>query len=51
MCNTESTANIYITINGVWGISGWSDSKESAWNAGDVASIPRPGRSFREGNG
>ena len=28
-----------------------TDSKESAWNAGDPGSIPESGRSCREGNG
>ena len=28
-----------------------TDSKESAWNAGDLGSIPESGRSCREGNG
>ena len=32
-------------------ISGGSDSKESARNVGDLASIPRLGRSLGEGNG
>jgi len=31
-------------------LSGGSDSKESAWNAGDQGSIPRVGRSTGEGN-
>ena len=33
------------------GIPGGSDSKESAYNAGDLGSIPRSGRFPREGNG
>ena len=33
------------------GFSGDSDSKESAWNAGDLSLIPGSGRSPREGNG
>ena len=32
-------------------LSGGSDSKESAWNAGDLGSIPGLGRSPAEGNG
>ena len=31
--------------------SGGSDGKESAWQEGDVASIPKLGRSPGEGNG
>ena len=31
--------------------SGGSDGKESAYNAGDLGSIPGSGRSPREGNG
>ena len=33
------------------GFPGGSDGKESACNAGDVGSIPGPGRSPGEGNG
>ena len=33
------------------GFPGGSDSKESAYNAGDPDSIPRSGRSPGEGNG
>ena len=33
------------------GFSGGSDGKESACNAGDLGSIPGPGRSPGEGNG
>ena len=33
------------------GLSGGSDSKESACNAGDAGSIPGSGRSPGEGNG
>ena len=33
------------------GFPGGSDGKVSAWNAGDPGSIPRSGRSPREGNG
>ena len=35
----------------IWGFPGGSDSKESACNSGDPASIPGLGRSPREGNG
>ena len=31
-------------------LSGGSDSKESAYNAGDLSSIPGSGRSLGEGN-
>ena len=34
-----------------WGFPGGSEVKESAWNAGDLGSIPRSGRSPGEGNG
>ena len=33
------------------GFSGGSDAKESACRAGDLSSVPRSGRSPREGNG
>ena len=33
------------------GFPGGSDGKESAWNAGDLNSIPGLGRSPGEGNG
>ena len=33
------------------GFPGGSDSKESAWNAGDLGSFPGLGRSPVEGNG
>ena len=33
------------------GFPGGSDSEESAWNAGDLGSIPGSGRSPGEGNG
>ena len=33
------------------GFSGGSDAKESACHAGDLSSVPRSGRSPREGNG
>ena len=33
------------------GFSGGLDGKESAWNAGDLGSIPGLGRSPGEGNG
>ena len=33
------------------GFPGGSDSKESAWNAGDLGLIPGSGRSPTEGNG
>ena len=35
----------------VFGLSGGSDGRESAWNAGDLGSIPGSGRSPGEGNG
>ena len=33
------------------GFHGGSDGKDSAYNAGDLGSIPGSGRSLREGNG
>ena len=35
----------------LWGFRGGSDSKESAYNAGELGLIPGPGRSPGEGNG
>ena len=35
----------------IWGFPGGSEVKESAWNAGDLDSIPGSGRSPGEGNG
>ena len=34
-----------------WGFPGGSDGKESAYNEGDLSSIPGSGRSPGEGNG
>ena len=36
---------------GLWGFPDGSDSKESAWNTGDLGSIPGFGRFLGEGNG
>ena len=41
----------YNQIKVVIGFPGGSDGKESACNAGDLGSIPGPGRSPGEGNG
>ena len=38
-------------IPAYWGFPGSSDSKASAYNAGDLGSIPGSGRSPGEGNG
>ena len=35
----------------MWGFPGGSDGKESAYNIGDLSSIPGLGRSAGEGNG
>ena len=35
----------------LWGFPGGSEVKASAWNAGDLGSIPGLGRSPGEGNG
>ena len=40
-----------ILLNGKLGFPDGSDSKETAYNAGDPGSIPRSGRSPGEGNG
>ena len=37
-------------IPAYWGFPGSSDSKASAYNAGDLGSIPGSGRSSGEGN-
>ena len=42
---------IYIYTHTTTGFPGDSDSKESAFNAGDLNSIPGSGRSLEEGNG
>ena len=34
-----------------WGFPGGSDGKESAWNAGDLGSIPGLGRPLGKANG
>ena len=38
-------------LNATWGFPGSSDSKETAYNAGDLGLIPGSGRSPGEGNG
>ena len=40
-----------ILLNGKLGFPAGSDSKETAYNAGDLGSLPRSGRSPGEGNG
>ena len=42
---------LYKIYTHIWGFPGSSDSKESAYNAGDPGSIPGLGRSSGEGNG
>ena len=42
---------IYICLYRCTGFPGGSEVKASAWNAGDLGSIPRSGRSPGEGNG
>ena len=37
------------TQESLWGFSGGSDDKESAYNAGDLGSIPESGRSPGQG--
>ena len=44
--NRKEPEKVYIHM----GVPGGSDSKESACNTGDPGSIPRSGRSPREGN-
>ena len=38
-------------IHNIWGFPGGSEVKASAWNAGDLGSIPGSGRSPGEGTG
>ena len=45
------TANIYLHLTIMLGFPGDSDSKESAYNAGDSSSILGSGRCPGEGNG
>ena len=40
-----------ILLNGKLGFPAGSDIKETAYNAGDLGSLPRSGRSPGEGNG
>ena len=42
---------LWHAMHGQWGFSGGSDGKKSAFNIGDVGSIPWSGRSPGEGNG
>ena len=44
-------SSYYTAVSTLLGLSGDSDSKESACNAGDLGSIPGSRRSPREGNG
>ena len=39
-----------MSLNCIIGLPGWLSGKESAWNAGDVGSIPGLRRSPGEGN-
>ena len=45
--HTHTHTYIYL----FWGFLGGSDGKASAWNVGDLGSIPGSGRSLGEGNG
>ena len=45
------TANVYLHLTTMLGFPGDSDSKESAYSAGDSSSILGSGRSPGEGNG
>ena len=40
-----------VSITIIWGFPGGSEVKVSAWNAGDLGSIPGWGRSPGKGNG
>ena len=42
---------LYLKWPSVWIFPGGSDGKASAYNAGDLGSIPESGRSPGEGNG
>ena len=42
---------MYILLDASWGFPGGSEVKASAWNSGDLGSIPGSGRSPGEGNG
>ena len=48
-CHSEK-GKIWLPIPVFLGFPGGSDSKESAYNAGNPGSIPGMGRSFGEGN-
>ena len=49
MCNQNADIMDDYRKRGIF--PGGSDGKESAYNAGDLGSIPGSGRSPREGNG
>ena len=42
---------MYVCMYNIGGFPGDSEVKASAWNAGDLSSIPELGRSPGEGNG
>ena len=44
-------SKIYPELTVSWGLPGGSEVKASAWNMGDLGSIPGSGRSPGEGNG
>ena len=51
LIKTHSFQEVIIPLQVPKGFPGSSDSKESAYNAGDLDSNPGLGRSLREGNG
>ena len=49
--NRKEYEKKYIYMYNIGGFPGGSEVKASAWNAGDLGSIPELGRSPGEGNG
>ena len=49
--STVSTNDLYVVYKYCMGFPGGSDGKETAYNVGDLGSIPESGRSPGEGNG
>ena len=51
LCKIESIQFLKVTFHFPLGFPGGSEGKASAYNAGDLGSVPGSGRSLREGNG
>ena len=51
MVKLNKIKNFDSSVTHSWGFPGGSDGKESAYNVGDLGSIPGFGRSPGEGNG